>query len=371
MIGAQALTFSILTIPERGHYLKRLLESILALGVDPMPCVNVIYNRRVDGALHRVEEEIRALAPKLSLDVFFNAGDPTIVAGRNLQLSVCRTPLIAFVDDDITLHGDVIGGILNTLATHPVGLLGFRSLNGDTEAAVKPRETTPSIDWNGLRFMPVQGMLCAGYRSLLADLGGFNPRRRYWGEWTELNLRLWRSGYPTGHVMDGGYLRHWENAPDSPTRNMEGRAQHVLWGLICTALEYDAVDMNQATETFWRLVQERYLAYSFGDELSNQELLRAVLGLVPELSNAWAEITRFREDVRRHPFDFKPFQPIKEEDLAKVLPFARRHLRKYRWDTWPQKTFARSLGAAFSRFFHKENHKETKGTAPKVAPQER
>jgi len=58
---------------------------------------------------------------------------------------------------------------------------------------------------------------------------------------------------------------------------MDGRAKHVLWGLICTALEYDAVDMSHATETFWRLVQDRYLAYSFGEELSHQELLRATL----------------------------------------------------------------------------------------------
>src|SRR5262245_56303333 len=112
MTGAHALTFSILTIPEREPYLKRLLESILALGTNPLPCVNVIYNRRVEGALHRVEAQIRALAPKLPIDVFFNAGDPTIVAGRNLQLSVCRTPLIAFVDDDITLHGNIVDSIL-------------------------------------------------------------------------------------------------------------------------------------------------------------------------------------------------------------------------------------------------------------------
>ena len=149
--------------------------------------------------------------------------------------------------------------------------------------------------------------------------------------------------------MTGGYLRHWEKAPDSPTRNMDGRAKHVLWGLICTALEYDAVDVSHATETFWRLVQERYLAYSFGEELSHQELLRATLELVPDLSAEWAAITAFRDLVAGHPFDFKPFQPLTEGDLQRVLPSARRKLRRYRWLAWPERTAARKLGAAIGK----------------------
>ncbi len=364
-------TITALTIPGRETYLRQLLESLDTQDIPGGGRIVIVFNRSIRDDLVGVERSIQTWSQRWPVDVFFNNGDPTIGGGRNYQLNLAKSPLICFVDDDCTVHGDLFPTLEETLRRVPAGLVGARSFRGNTDELFKPRDTTPHLKANEFRFQPVQGMLGASYTHLLHDVGGFNPRRKFWGEWTELNLRLWRSGYPTGHVMHGGYLRHWENAPDSPTRNMEGRAQHVLWGLICTALEYDAVDMNQATETFWRLVQERYLAYSFGDELSNQELLRAVLGLVPELSNAWAEITRFREEVRRHPFDFKPFQPIKEEDLAKVLPFARRHLRKYRWDTWPQKTFARSLGAAFSRFFHKENHKETKGTPPKVAPQER
>lgn len=116
--------------------------------------------------------------------------------------------------------------------------------------------------------MPIQGMMVATYRKLLVDTGGFNIRRRYWGEWTELSLRLWRLGFPTGYVTQHGFLRHWEDAPDSPTRSLAGRELHVLWGLICTALEYNAVDSNEATEVFWQLVEKRYLTYSFGSNLS-------------------------------------------------------------------------------------------------------
>jgi hypothetical protein len=130
---------------------------------------------------------------------------------------------------------------------------------------------------------------------------------------------------------------------------LDGRAKHVLWGLICTALEYDAVDMSQATETFWRLVQDRYLAYSFGEELSHQELLRATLELVPDLSAEWASITAFRTSVTAHPFDFKPFQLLTEADLQRVLPSARRMLRRYRWTAWPTRTAARRFGAVIGK----------------------
>jgi hypothetical protein len=324
------LTLSILTIPERTEYLGRLLESIRALGLDPQPRIDVVYNRALDGALSEVVEGVRAHAPSLPIEVYFNASDTSIAAGRNLQLSVCRTPLIAFVDDDLTLHGNVIPGILDTLATHPVGLVGFPSLEGSTQRQVKPRDSTPSVVWDGLRYMPVQGMLCAGYRALFAGIGGFNPRRRMWGEWTELNLRMWRSGFPTAYNEQSGYLRHWHEAPESPTRNLSGRERHVVWGLICTALEYDAVDVNEATEVFWHLVEERYLAYSYGNELSPRNVLKTVLELVPQISAEWGAIQAFRALTSTHPFSFKPFQRFTQADVETVHAHARTAIRPFR-----------------------------------------
>ena len=243
-----------------------------------------------------MERSIRSWVSELEVEVHFNNGDPTISGGRNYQLNLVKSPLVCFVDDDVTVHGDAFLTIEEAMQRLPAGLFGLRSYREDTEELFKPRDGTSHVITGEFRYQSVQGMLVASYTNLLRDVGGFNPRRRFWGEWTELNLRMWRSGFPTGHVMEGGYLRHWEKAPDSPTRNMDGRAKHVLWGLICTALEYDAVDMSQATETFWRLVQDRYLAYSFGEELSHQELLRATLELVPDLSAEWAAITAFRDD---------------------------------------------------------------------------
>jgi len=134
--------------------------------------------------------------------------------------------------------------------------------------------------------------------------------------------------------MDGSYLRHWHGAPESPTRNKPGRQDHVLWGLLCTALEYDAIALRPDTERFWELVEQRYLAYSFGDSVGPKELLHSVLRLVPRLAVEWPHIAEFRETARNHPFQFAPFHSITERDVAEVLAYAEPRIAKYRRAVW-------------------------------------
>lgn len=323
-------TFTLLTIPSRVEYLGRLLQSISKLPKQPRFEVVIVYNAATDDEPMAVERRIRAMAPTLPIRVYVNATDPTIGGGRRVQLAVCRTPLMAFIDDDLTVHGDILGTLEDTLRSRPLGIVGLPSYEEDTETRFKPRDSTPHVDLDGLRYMPVQGMLVAGYRRLFADIGGFNPRRQFWGEWTEFNLRMWRHGFPTGYVLDRGFLRHWHKAPESPTRNMTGREQHVLWGLMCTALEYDAVAINEATDAFWRLAQDRYLQYSFGEQPSPKQLLASVLELMPRLSREFPAIHAFAEAARQHPFPFKPFEPLSEEQVRTLRAHAEHAIEPYR-----------------------------------------
>jgi hypothetical protein len=323
-------TFTLLTIPSRVEYLSRLLQSMAAMPTRQKFEVVIVYNAATEDEPLAVEARIRAMAPSLNLRVYVNATDTSIGGGRRVQLSVCRTPLVAFIDDDLTLHGDILGAIEDTLRAHPLGIVGLPSYEEDTDTRFKPRDSTPHVDLDGIRYMPVQGMLVAGYRRLFADIGGFNPRRQFWGEWTEFNLRMWRNGFPTGYTLDKGFLRHWHKAPESPTRNMSGREQHVLWGLMCTALEYDAVSINEATDAFWRLAQDRYLQYSFGEQPSPKMLLASVLELMPRLSREFPAIHAFADEVRRHPFHFKPFEPLDEAQVRTVLAHATEAIRPYR-----------------------------------------
>ncbi len=340
-------TITALTIPGREAYLEKLIQSIDDVSIPGGARVVIVYNRPIRDELEKVERKLQSWSDTAEVDVFFNNGDPTISGGRNFQLNLAKSPLIAFVDDDVTLHGEAFEEIEDTLRSLPAGLVGLRSYVGKTDQVFKPRDTTPHVATPELKYMTVQGMLVAGYTNLFRDIGGFNPRRRFWGEWTEINLRMWRHGFPTGYIIRDAFLRHWEDAPDSPTRNLEGRARHVLWGLICTALEYDAVDVTNATEAFWRLVEERYLAYSFGEGLSPKAVLQATLELMPELSAAWGDISAFRTQVRAHPFDFKPFHPLTDKDVQRLLPYARKRIGEYRQGLWPERATRRRNSGTF------------------------
>lgn len=352
-------TITALTLPQRDVYLRRLIESINASPPNDDAEILIVYNARPTESAFDIEARISSYSRNLPVSVHINSREPTIAAGRNLQLTLCKSPLICFVDDDVTINGNVFPALDETLSTTPVGLLGLPSYSAETGDPFKPRPTSPAVNHVGLRFMQVQGMLAAGYRDLLLDVGGFNQRRRFWGEWTELNTRLWRNGVPTAYRMDAGFLEHWEDAPESPTRNMAGREAHVLWGLICTALEYDAVDPSEANETFWRLVEQRYLNYSFGEALSPQKLLQTMLELMPQISAEWAHITAFKHEVAKHPFKFMPFHAISVEDVREVLAYASKSLDRYRLAVGPAKSkrqvaklgaFRRIWDAAQSRF---------------------
>jgi glycosyltransferase involved in cell wall biosynthesis len=327
-------TVSVLTIPQREEFLGRLFDGLREIRWKRPWELLVVYNWDTDEEPYAVERRLRKLAKKLPLSVHFNTRKPTISGGRTQQLALCKSPLICFLDDDLTLHGELFDVIEDRLRSLPVGIVGIPSLVEDTNKLFKPRRSTPHVDAHGMRFMSIQGMLVAGYRRLFQDIGGFNARREFWCEWTEMNLRMWRNGFPTGYVMDAGYLRHWHGAPESPTRNKPGRQDHVLWGLLCTALEYDAIALRPDTERFWKLVEERYLAYSFGDGVGPRELLGSVLRLVPRLAIEWPHIAEFREGARKHPFQFAPFHDITEDDLAEVMEYAERHVARYRRTVW-------------------------------------
>ncbi len=327
-------TLSVLTIPQREAYLARLLESLSDARLPRGTVVDVVYNWDTRERPHDIERRLHKVSRGLSLNVHFNMQRPTIGGGRVQQLNHCKTPLLAFVDDDLTIHGNVLAVLEDTMRRLPLGILGVQSLVEDTDKRCKPRRSTPSVDHDGVRFMPVQGMLVAGYRRLFLDIGGFNPRREFWGEWTELNLRMWRSGFPSAYVMDGAFLRHWEKAPESPTRNMARREDHVLWGLMCTALEYDAVDEHEDTEAFWDLVESRYIRYAFGEDLRIRDLLRSALRLTPRLSAEYPAIAQFRKRVREHPFQFKPFHRFTARDVTALLAHADARIGAYRQEAW-------------------------------------
>jgi hypothetical protein len=326
-------TIAILTVPGRESYVDRLAESIRALGSRASAELVVVYNSPSPVDLHALELRMRARSG-LRCRAVANASEPTIAAGRRMQVAASRTPLICFIDDDCTLHGSVFESLERELQRVPVGALGLPSFDAYSGEPFKPRASTPSVQHAGLRFMPIQGMLVATYRRLLVDVGDFAKYRRYWGEWTELNTRLWRMGFATAYVEDAGTIRHWTRAPGSPTRDLSGREKNIVWGLLCTALEYGLLDAADSA-AFWQLVQSRYLPYAYNRTPDAIDLMRTMAALAPQLAAEWPSIQQHAEQARSHPFSFLPFHEWTEDDVTLVLRDAATRLEPYRTDAFP------------------------------------
>ncbi|MCU0646734.1 MAG: glycosyltransferase family 2 protein [Gemmatimonadaceae bacterium] len=326
-------TLAVLTVPGRERYLDRLAESVRALPSRDGVELLVVHNAATEIDLRQLERRLRAKSG-LRCRAVANASEPTIAAGRRMQVAVSRTPLLCFLDDDCTVHGDIFAALERELQRMPVGALGLPSVDADTGEPFKPRTTTPSVEHDGLRFMPIQGMLVATYRRLLIDVGDFAKHRRYWGEWTELNTRLWRMGYATAYVMNAGQIRHWTRAPGSPTRDLTGRERNIVWGLLCTALEYDLVQAPDDL-AFWQLVQSRYLPYAYDRTPTGMDLLRTLGALAPQLAAEWGAIAAHAERARTHPFQFSPFHEWTETDVRLVLDGAAERLASYRSEAFP------------------------------------
>ena len=115
-------TLSALTIPEREEFLARLLASLDATVMPANTQVDIVYNSDVREGRFEIEKRIQAMAKKLPVTVHFTGGEVSIASGRALQLNSCKTPLVAFVDDDVTLHDDVLSAIERTMRDVPLGL---------------------------------------------------------------------------------------------------------------------------------------------------------------------------------------------------------------------------------------------------------
>jgi hypothetical protein len=323
-------SLAILTLPSREEYLGRLIES-LAAGVDASRAeILILRNDGTEPLSAEAQEQLQARAGAMPVRFLAGDVDPTITKGRNALLAACGTPRICYLDDDVTVHGDLLGSLDAALAAEPLALVGLPSYENDSDRLHKPRLDTPAVDQGKVRWMPVHGLLCAGYTEVLRQAGGFRERRRFWGEWTELNLRLWRLGLPTGYWLNGAHLRHWTAAPDSPTRNRARKEHDIVWGLLCTALEYDAGSDTPGSEAFWQLISTRYLPYAFGRGLSAERVFAVMVELLPNFGAEWTGIEADREVARCHPFDFRPFQPLSPAQVAGVRRYARRALRRVR-----------------------------------------
>jgi hypothetical protein len=120
-------TLCVLTIPQREPYLRRLFDSLRSLRLRRSRWeLSLVYNWDTEEEPYDVERRLRKLGKGLPLSVHFNVRNPTIIGGRIQQLALCKSPLICFIDDDVTLHGDILDVLEERLRDHPGASSGCR-----------------------------------------------------------------------------------------------------------------------------------------------------------------------------------------------------------------------------------------------------
>jgi len=102
-------TLCVLTIPQREPYLERLFDSLRKLRLRRSRWeLLLVYNWDTQEEPYAIERRLLKLGKGLPLMVNFNVRNPSIIGGRIQQLALCKSPLICFIDDDVTLHGDIL-----------------------------------------------------------------------------------------------------------------------------------------------------------------------------------------------------------------------------------------------------------------------
>ncbi len=190
------------------HRPERLALSLKAISQLYYPNFEVIVVADMDA--------LRRVAPAAPIrSVAFD--DPNIAVARNLGVVAAAGEVIAFIDDDAVPEPTWLNYLTqpfddpNVAASggYVIGRNGFSlqwgALSVDREGWDHPievpnEETVVAATEPGERAIRTQGTNMAVRRSVLADLGGFDPAFHFLHEESDLNMRIARAGHLTAIV---------------------------------------------------------------------------------------------------------------------------------------------------------------------------
>lgn len=349
-------------MPVRHDHFGRLIDSLepyMKSGIHIKVLINQPSNHESEKMQKTFNRKYGHHA-NFSIDIY-DSDTHSIPEGRNHLIKTTNTPFFAGIDDDLVIQGkDVFKRLENILRRGSLAMIGLPSYNIETpEILFKPREKTPKFITESnkdILFMKVEGMFFAGFTELFKDIDGFCERRRFWGEWTELNNRLTRLGYATGMFFPKDIkLLHDEKALGSPTRDRSDKKEHLLYGVLAMLIEHGVGSEGKTYKDFRDVlenVNDTYVKEYFSSNLSIERLLykiskdvvtqmnsynpnlpflmpkyhnRAyvdeVTDIISMLGNSvlkrlqedWKEILLYREARKADPFDFMPLVDISDK----------------------------------------------------------
>ena len=310
-----SLTVSIVIVSRhRPAALRRCLIGISQLDYHPFEVV-IVADPASCSSLREVPQA--AFAKLISYD------EANISAARNLGINAAAGEIIAFIDDDAVpeptwlkfliapfAHVDTAaaGGFVrgrNGISWQNRSRLVDRS--GKTGPITMEQDTTtifiPELD----RAVKTEGTNMAVRRQILEDLGGFDPRFRYFFDETDLNLRLAARGLCTAIVPQAevhhGFAASAHRRQDRVPRDLFeiGASWAVFLGKHCPADTRDSVWARVQKEE-----QDRALSHMIRGALEPRDVRRLMRGL--RQGHAQGE-TRQPEPDQIDPVPAAPFQP--------------------------------------------------------------
>ena len=312
----RALPVSIVIVSRhRPEALRRCLLGISQLRYDPFEVV-VVADPASCSALRMMPQ-----AADIRVVPFDQAH---ISAARNLGVGAAAGQIIAFIDDDAVPEPNWLHFLIAPFADADVAAAGgyVRGRNGiswqnraqsvDQAGRQAPIDVDPVwatvLTPVGGRAIKTEGTNMAVRRSVLAEIGGFDPRFRFFLDETDLNLRLAARGLKTAiapraevhHGFAASPRRRADRAPVDLTEI--GASWAVFLGKHCAS--------DQQEPAWNRIKQEqrnRVLAQMVSGALEPRDVGVLMQGLVDGYRNGRDRPAVPMPTLPHHPQSFRPW----------------------------------------------------------------
>lgn len=309
------LTVSIVIVSRhRPAALRRCLIAISQLDYDPYEVV-VVADPASCTALREVPQA--AFAKLIAFD------EANISAARNLGINAAAGEVVAFIDDDSVPEPTWLRFLIAPFAHVDTAAAGgfVRGRNGISwqyqarmvdltgkagPLALQQGQTTIFIP-DEKQAVKTEGTNMAVRRKTLEDLGGFDPRFKFYLDETDLNLRLAARGLCTA-IAPQAEVHHGFAAS---ARRRDDRAPRDLFEIgASTAVFLDKHCPKDLREAAWkRVCQEqraRAVSHMVAGALEPRDVSRLIRGLKAGYDQGK---TRERIATRIDPTPTMPFQP--------------------------------------------------------------
>lgn len=322
-----SLTVSIVIVSRhRPAALRRCLIAISQMDYDPYEVV-IVADPASCTALRGVPQA--AHAKLITYD------EANISVARNLGIDAAAGEIVAFIDDDSVPEPTWLSYLIAPFAHVDTAAAGgfVRGRNGISwqylARSVDQTGQTAPVRLDGskaiifipdeIRAIKTEGTNMAVRRSVLVDLGGFDPRFRFFLDETDLNLRLAARGLCTALVplaeVHHGFAASERRFADRVPRDLAEIG--ASWAVFLT--KHCAQDLRQAA---WQQVQDkeraRAVSHMVSGGLEPHEVNRLMRGLRDGYAQGMMRQTEAAQIARDPTLPFQP-APVRRDARSIVL----------------------------------------------------